>query len=76
MKRFDKGNEARRIARERIGRPPGTRRIEDKRRKSPKHRKPLKGGVMIGFWLCCIGIAILVSVMVVSSFFERKGSTR
>jgi len=39
---LDVGKEARRVARKVIGRPPGTRRIEDKRQKPPKHRKPLR----------------------------------
>lgn len=39
---IDNGNEARRAARKVIGKVPGTRKIADKRRKPPKHRKPLK----------------------------------
>ena len=42
---LDVGKEARRVARDRIGAPPGTRKIEDKRQKPPKHRKPLKEDV-------------------------------
>lgn len=42
MKKFDKAVEARRQARNRAPVPPVSRRIEDKRRKPPKHRKPLR----------------------------------
>lgn len=42
MKRFDLAKEVRRVARERIGKVPGVRKIEDKRRKPPKHKKPLR----------------------------------
>lgn len=41
MKRLDKGKEARRAARKHAQKPQATRKIEDKRRKPPKHRKPL-----------------------------------
>lgn len=40
--KLDKGKEARRVARQRIGKVPGVRKIEDKRRKPPKHAKPLR----------------------------------
>lgn len=40
--KIDVGKEARRVARERIGKVPGTRKIEDKRRKPAKHKKPLR----------------------------------
>lgn len=38
---FDVGKAIRRVARERI-KPAGTRVIPDKRRKQPKHKKPLR----------------------------------
>lgn len=40
-KKFTAANEARRRARESVGMPPTERVIADKRRKSPKHKKPL-----------------------------------
>lgn len=43
MKRFDKGIEARRAARNKAAKPPATRKIGDKRRKPAKHKKPLGG---------------------------------
>lgn len=39
--KFEKGTEARRIARENAGTPPAARVIPDRRLKAPKHRKPL-----------------------------------
>jgi hypothetical protein len=39
--RFEKGTEARRIARENVGTPPAARMIPDRRRKPPKHKKSL-----------------------------------
>jgi hypothetical protein len=39
--KFDKGTEARRVARDKAAKPPATRKILDKRLKPPKHRKPL-----------------------------------
>ena len=41
-KRFDVGNEARRVARNKAEKPPATRKIGDKRNKPPKHKKPLQ----------------------------------
>lgn len=41
--KFEKGTEARRIARENAGTPPAARVIPDRRLKPPKHRKPLVG---------------------------------
>jgi hypothetical protein len=41
-KKLDRGREVRRLARERLGTVPASRRIEPKaRRKKPKHKKPL-----------------------------------
>lgn len=40
--RFTAAKEAKRRARLGIGLPPGTRVIPDKRRKRPKHKKPLR----------------------------------
>jgi hypothetical protein len=40
--RFDKATEARRAARNQAAKPGATRRIEDKRRKAPKHLKQLQ----------------------------------
>jgi hypothetical protein len=40
---FSKGAAARRAARELAGQPPVERIIADKRRKPPKHRKPIRG---------------------------------
>jgi hypothetical protein len=40
-KRFTAAKEAKRVAREVLGRPPAERVIENKRRKPPKHKKPL-----------------------------------
>jgi hypothetical protein len=40
---LDKGNEARRVARDKAAPPPATRKIGDKRRKPEKHKKPLRG---------------------------------
>jgi len=37
--KFEKGTEARRIAREQAGTPPAARVIPDRRRKPPKHKK-------------------------------------
>lgn len=42
MKKIDIGKEARRAARKSGLKPGATRKIEDKRRKPPKHRKPLR----------------------------------
>jgi len=42
---FDKATEARRAARNQAAKPGATRKIEDKRRKAPKHLKPLGGGL-------------------------------
>jgi hypothetical protein len=39
--KFEKGTEARRIARENVGAPPAERIIPDQRRKPPKHKKSL-----------------------------------
>jgi len=39
--KFEKGTEARRIARESAGPPPAARVIPDRRRKPPKHKKSL-----------------------------------
>jgi hypothetical protein len=39
--KFEKGTEARRIARENVGAPPAARIIPDQRRKPPKHKKRL-----------------------------------
>jgi hypothetical protein len=39
--KFEKGTEARRIARENVGAPPAERIIPDRRLKPPKHKKPL-----------------------------------
>jgi hypothetical protein len=39
--KFEKGTEARRIARENAGTPPAARVIPDRRRKPPKHKKTL-----------------------------------
>lgn len=39
--KFEKGTEARRIARENAGTPPAARIIPDRRRKSVKHKKSL-----------------------------------
>ncbi|MFZ0334780.1 MAG: hypothetical protein WAN10_10075 [Candidatus Acidiferrales bacterium] len=39
--KFEKGTEARRIARENAGTPPAARVIPDRRRKPPKHKKRL-----------------------------------
>lgn len=39
--KFEKGTEARRIARENVGTPPAARVIPDRRTKPPKHKKPL-----------------------------------
>jgi hypothetical protein len=38
--KFEKGTEARRVARESAGMPPAARVIPDRRRKPPKHKKP------------------------------------
>lgn len=40
--RFDQATEVRRVARQRIGAPPVTRKIGNKRKKPPKHKKPLR----------------------------------
>jgi hypothetical protein len=40
-RKFTAANEARRRAREAVGTPPTGRVIADKRRKSPKHKKPI-----------------------------------
>jgi hypothetical protein len=40
--RFDKGTEARRVARNQAQKPPATRKIGDRRRKPPRHKKPLR----------------------------------
>ena len=40
-RKFSKGKAARRAARELAGQPPPERVIPDKRRKPPKHRKPI-----------------------------------
>lgn len=37
--KFEKGTEARRIAREHVGTPPTERVIPDRRKKPPKHKK-------------------------------------
>ncbi|HEU5409506.1 MAG TPA: hypothetical protein VFU57_00675 [Candidatus Acidoferrales bacterium] len=39
--KFEKGTEARRIAREHAGTPPAERVIPDRRKKPPKHKKVL-----------------------------------
>jgi hypothetical protein len=39
---FRAEREARRIARERVGTPPPSRAIQDKRKKPPKHKKPVR----------------------------------
>lgn len=39
---FDTAKEARRAARKHAAKPPATRKIQDKRKKAPKHRKPLR----------------------------------
>lgn len=39
--KFEKGTEARRIAREKVGAPPAERVIPNRRLKPPKHKKPL-----------------------------------
>ena len=41
-RKFSKGKAARRAARELAGQPPAERIIPDKRRKPPKHRKPIR----------------------------------
>jgi hypothetical protein len=41
-RQFDKATEARRAARLHAAKPGATRKIEDKRRKAPKHAKPLQ----------------------------------
>ena len=40
-KRFTAAKEAKRVAREVVGRPPAERVIANKRHKPPKHKKPL-----------------------------------
>jgi hypothetical protein len=40
--KFEKGAEARRMARENAGTPPAARVIPDRRLKAPKHKKPLR----------------------------------
>jgi len=40
-RKFEKGTEARRMARENIGTPPAARVIRDRRTKPPKHKKRL-----------------------------------
>jgi len=40
-RKFEKGTEARRIAREQAGTPPAERILPDRRRKRPKHKKAL-----------------------------------
>jgi len=40
-RKFEKGTEARRIARETVGAPPPARVIPDRRTKPPKHKKRL-----------------------------------
>ncbi|HVA72043.1 MAG TPA: hypothetical protein VNF02_02940 [Candidatus Limnocylindrales bacterium] len=40
-RKFEKGTEARRMARENIGTPPAARVIPDRRTKPPKHKKRL-----------------------------------
>jgi len=40
-RKFSAGKAARRVARELLGQPPAERVIPDKRRKPPKHKKPL-----------------------------------
>jgi hypothetical protein len=40
-RQLDLGTEARRRAREKVGLPPSERVIPDKRRKKPKHKKPV-----------------------------------
>jgi len=42
VKHIDLGKEARRVARNQAQKPGATRSIPDKRRKPPKHKKPLK----------------------------------
>lgn len=39
--RFEKGTEARRMAREKVGAPPAGRVVPDRRLKPAKHKKPL-----------------------------------
>lgn len=39
--KFEKGTEARRIAREHVGAPPAEKIIPDRRKKPPKHKKAL-----------------------------------
>jgi hypothetical protein len=39
--KFEKGTEARRMAREKVGTPPSERVIPNRRLKPPKHKKPL-----------------------------------
>jgi hypothetical protein len=39
--KFEKGTEARRVARESAGTPPAARVIPDRRRRPPKHKKSL-----------------------------------
>lgn len=40
-RKFEKGTEARRVAREKVGTPPSERIIPDRRLKPPKHKKAL-----------------------------------
>jgi hypothetical protein len=45
--KFTAANEARRAAREKIGMPPTERVIADKRRKLPKHKKPIADEIQL-----------------------------